>query len=343
MRVLVTGGAGFIGSHLVEALLKEGHDVVVVDDFSQGREANLENGKIFAKKNDVELKIVRASLADPSVWASLDRCEAVFHTASHTSVVNSVFNSALDFQANIDPVPYILKYVTGNSVRYFITASSGGTVYGDAHYFPTDERALVAPKSPHGVTKAFFELYLQAWSAALKQKGDLGDDPSSENFFTWVSLRLGNVYGPRQHASSDGGVIPLFVEELLKGEQARIYGDGSKTRDYIFVGDAVACFMKVFAQAQKMKIDETFNVASGSETEDIEVLDRIVAAISSEYPSMKNLKKQPKFEETRPGEVLRSLLDINKVMSQVGWSPQVAFSDGVQQTVKALLSRNSGS
>lgn len=343
MKVLVTGGAGFIGSHLVEALLKEGHEVVVVDDFSHGREANLESAKTYASENKLSLKVVRASLADPGVWASLEKCEAVFHTASQTSVVNSVFNPAVDFQANIDPVPYILKYITGGDVRFFLTASSGGTVYGDAPYFPTDERALIAPKSPHGVTKAFFEMYLQAWSAALKQKGDLSSEPAAANFFTWASLRLGNVYGPRQQASSDGAVIPLFVEDLLKGEQARIYGDGTKTRDYIFVADVVSCFMRVFDEAQKMEVDETFNVASGNETEDIEVLEKVLEVISLEYPSIKNLKSKPRFEATRPGEVLRSLLDINKAMSQLSWSPKVDFASGVQQTVKGLLKQSQSS
>ncbi len=337
MQILVTGGAGFIGSHLVDALLQRGHDILVIDDFSNGKEDNLASAKLFASQNARKLKVIRASLADPNVWTTLEECEAVFHAASHTSVVQSVYNPGQDFQANIDPIPNLLKYIRTKKVRYFLMASSGGTVYGDAPYFPTDERALVCPLSPHGVTKAFLEIYLQAWTSALKSSGELSSDPNVENYFSWASLRLGNVYGPRQIRNNDGGVVPLFIEDLMTGRQPRIFGDGSKTRDYIYVGDVVSAFMRNFEELQSLKVDEIFNVATGRETKDLEVLDQLVGELQRQFPKLKKLNAKPKFEKRRPGEVMRSLLDTNKIAALLGWSPQVDFEHGIRSTVEAYV------
>ena len=317
----------------MDSLIKLGHNILVVDDFSNGHEENLQEAKNYAASNGLELDIKRASLSDPSVWSGLEACEAIFHTASHTSVVHSVSHPGHDFQSNIDPIPYILKYVRQNNVKFFLMASSGGTVYGDASFYPTDERALVSPLSPHGVTKAFFELYLKAWSSALKQVGDLQDDPKKENFFSWVSLRLGNVYGPRQHANNDGGVIPLFIEELMSGKQPVIFGDGNKTRDYIYVADVVEAFLRAFEEMQILSIDEVFNVATGKETKDSDVLTTVVAALKAQYPNLKNLHEKAKMQSKRPGEVQRSLLDTNKISALLSWMPRVDFADGVRATV----------
>jgi UDP-glucose 4-epimerase len=340
MQILVTGGAGFIGSHLVDALLQLGHNVVVVDDFSHGRESNLAEAKAYAAQNALTLKLVRASLADPSMWSSLGACEAVFHTASHTSVVGSVKNPEQDFQANIDPIPFILKYVRSKKSKYLLTASSGGTVYGDAPYFPTDERALIQPKSPHGVTKAFFELYLQAWTSSLKATQELSDDLKNDNYFSWASLRLGNTYGPRQQPHSDHSVVPLFVEDFLNGRNSIIFGDGSKTRDYIYVGDVVACFLRAFEEMQKLPLDDVFNVATGRETKDLDVFNAVLEALKEQYPNQK-FNAKPQFQARRPGEVTRSLLDINKAAAQLAWEPQVPFKEGVRLTVEAFA-KNQG-
>ena len=340
MRILVTGGAGFIGSHLVDALVKEGHDLVVVDDFSNGKEDNLAEAKSLAAQNGTQFKILRASLADPNVWTSMEECQAVFHTASHTSVVQSVYNPGQDFQANIDPIPNLLKYIRSKKVKYFLMASSGGTVYGDAPYFPTDERALVSPLSPHGVTKAFLEIYLQAWTSALKSSGEIGDDISSDKYFSWASLRLGNVYGPRQVKNNDGCVVPLFIDDLMTGRQPVIYGDGSKTRDYVYVGDVVSAFMASFTELQRMKLDGIYNVATGKETKDLEVLDQIVAEMQSQFPKLKKLNSKPKMEKRRPGEVERSLLDVNKIATFLGWTAQVDFAQGIKLTVEAYNKAN---
>ncbi len=334
MQILVTGGAGFIGSHLVDALLQLGHDVIVVDDFSNGREANLASAKAFAAQNNRGLRMVRASLADPSMWASLDKCEAVFHTASHTSVVGSVKNPEQDFQANIDPVPFILKYIRAKKVRYFLMASSGGTVYGDAPYFPTDERATIKPLSPHGVTKAFFELYLSAWTSSLKAQKELSDDLKNENYFSWVSLRLGNTYGPRQNVHGEGSVVPCFIEDLVNARVPVIYGDGSKTRDYVYVGDVVAAFLRAFEEMQKLALDDVFNIATGRETKDIDVFNEVIGALRTKFPNHK-FDVKPQMQAKRPGEVTRSLLDINKAASQIAWEPQVSFKEGIRLTVEA--------
>jgi UDP-glucose 4-epimerase len=334
MQILVTGGAGFIGSHLVDALLQLGHNVLVVDDFSNGNESNLAHAKAFAAKSGLTLRTVRASLADPSMWSSLEKCDAVFHAASQTSVVGSVKNPEQDFQANIDPVPFLLKYVRSKKVRYLMMASSGGTVYGDAPYYPTDERALIKPLSPHGVTKAFFELYLSAWTSSLKAQKELSDDLKQENYFSWASLRLGNTYGPRQSPSGEGSVVPCFIEDLVNARVPVIYGDGSKSRDYIYVGDVVAAFLRTFEEIQKLALDDVFNIATGRETKDIEVFNEVIGALRTQFPNHK-FDVKPRFEAKRPGEVTRSLLDINKAASQISWEPQVSFKEGVKLTVEA--------
>lgn len=334
MQILVTGGAGFIGSHLVDALLQLGHNVVIVDDFSNGHEANLAHAKAYAVQKGLSLKLIRASLADPSMWSSLDKCDAVFHTASQTSVVGSVKNPEQDFQGNVDPVPYLLKYIRSKKVRYLLMASSGGTVYGDAPYFPTDERALIKPLSPHGVTKAFCELYLSAWTSSLKSQKELSDDLKSEHYFSWASLRLGNTYGPRQNSHTEGSVVPRFVEDLLNARVPIIYGDGSKTRDYIYVGDVVAAFLRSFEEMQKLALDDVFNVATGRETKDIDVFNEVISALRLQFPTHK-FDVKPRMEPKRPGEVTRSLLDINKAASQISWEPQVSFKEGVKLTVDA--------
>jgi UDP-glucose 4-epimerase len=334
MQILVTGGAGFIGSHLVDALLQMGHGVVVVDDFSNGHEANLAAAKAIATQKGLSLKLVRASMADPSMWSSLDKCDAVFHAASQTSVTASVKNPEADFQGNIDPVPFILKYVRSKKVKYLLMASSGGTVYGDAPYFPTDERALIRPLSPHGVTKAFFELYLNAWASSLKTQKELSDDLKNENYFSWVSLRLGNTYGPRQNPNAEGSVIPRFIEDLVNARVPVIYGDGSKTRDYVYVGDVVAAFLRAFSEMQKLPLDEVFNIATGRETKDIEVFNEVIAGLRAQFPNHK-FDVKPRLEAKRPGEVTRSLLDINKAASQLAWEPKVSFKEGIKLTVAA--------
>jgi UDP-glucose 4-epimerase len=334
MQILVTGGAGFIGSHLVDALLQLGHNVLVVDDFSNGNESNLAHAKALAAQQGLTLRTVRASLADPSMWSSLEKCDAVFHAASQTSVVGSVKNPEQDFQANIDPVPFLLKYVRSKKVRYLMMASSGGTVYGDAPYYPTDERALIKPLSPHGVTKAFFELYLSAWTSSLKAQKELSDDLKQENYFSWASLRLGNTYGPRQSPSGEGSVVPCFIEDLVNARVPVIYGDGSKSRDYIYVGDVVSAFMRAFEEIQKLALDDVFNIATGRETKDIEVFNEVIAALRTQFPNHK-FDVKPRLEAKRPGEVTRSLLDINKAASQISWEPQVSFKEGVKLTVEA--------
>jgi len=335
MQILVTGGAGFIGSHLVDALLQLGHDLLVVDDFSNGREANLAEAKAYAAQNGRSLKIIRGSLADPSLWSSMEKTDAVFHTASQTSVVGSVKNPEQDFQANVDPIPFILKYSRSKKVKFFLMASSGGTVYGDAPYFPTDERALIRPLSPHGVTKAFFELYLQAWTMSLKMQNELSNDLKSENYFSWASLRLANTYGPRQQPTSDMAIVPSFISDILNAKRPVIYGDGAKTRDYVYVGDVVACFLRSFEEMQKLPLDDVFNVGTGRETKDVEVFDAVLDTLKAQFPTHK-FDVKPQMEARRPGEVTRSLLDINKAAAQLAWEPQVSFKEGVKLTVEAF-------
>jgi UDP-glucose 4-epimerase len=257
----------------------------------------------------------------------------VLHLAAQTSVVKSVKNPEQDFRTNVDPVSYLLKYVQKKKVRCLVYANTAGALYGEALYFPTDERAVVQPTAPYGATKAFFEIYLRAWALSLKQAAELGNDPKQENYFSWASLRLSNVFGPRQSPKGEAGVLPIFIDHLLRGQEPTIFGDGSKTRDYVYGPDVAQCFVRTLAELDKMPIDDAFNVSSGKETSDMQVFQAVLEAVRTKGAVKVS---QPKFSPIRPGELKKSLIDNNKIGAYLSWRPQMDFAAGVQATVAAF-------
>ncbi|MBS1984428.1 MAG: GDP-mannose 4,6-dehydratase [Bdellovibrionales bacterium] len=342
MKVVVTGGAGFIGSHCVDALLKKGCDVTVIDDFSSGSENNLALAKALSGSG-AKLTILRASIADPSVWTRLGAHDAIFHFAAQTSVTASVQDPRKDFDTNVACVPHILGWIRQNKVKNFLYANTAGALYGDAVVFPTDERSVIKPESPYGVTKAFMEMYLGALTRSLKSAGEWSSDVKSSNFFSWVSLRLGNIYGPRQVTKGEAGVVPIFFETLVRGERPTIFGDGKKTRDYVFVGDVIRAFMAAFDRLQQTAFDEFFNVGTSIETKDIELFDsllRVMHGLAEKPPYAEKIKpslkvKDPHFASIRPGEIVRSQLNIGKIDAFLAWQPKVSLEEGLRQTVEA--------
>jgi len=312
VRALVTGGAGFIGSHLSELLLSEGWQVAVIDDLSTGREENLPPGVEFYRLDLVDRAGVSRAVQD-------FRPEVVFHQAAQASVVRSWEAPARDAQVNLVGLLHLLQASLEVEVKAFVFASSGGVLYGDAEAIPTPETAAKRPLSPYGVAKLAGEHYLYAFQQA---RG-----------LPYVALRYGNVYGPRQDPHGEAGVIAIFGRALLSGEVPTIYGDGHQTRDFIYVED-VARANLLAAQAllsgfQGDTLDgAAFNIGTGRETS--------VLTIFRELARLTGFPGEPRFAPPRPGEVRRSALAGAKAAQALGFTPRVSLAEGLARTVDWL-------
>jgi UDP-glucose 4-epimerase len=299
MRAVVTGGAGFIGSHLVDALADAGHEVLVIDDLSSGRIANLaralSGGVTLEVANVVRARPIRRLLAR-------FRPDVVFHLAAQIDVGRAVTNPVFDARTNVMGTVALLEAARASGTRRFLLASTGGAVYGDAGVIPTPEEAEVAPLSPYGASKAAAEDYLALYE---RQTG-----------LSALSLRLANVYGPRQGAAGEGGVIARFCRARLRGRSAPVFGDGRQTRDFIYVGDVVAAFIA----AAHNETSGAVNIGTGTETTVLEVL--------------LHLGLEPDFQPARSGEVRRSCLDAASARARLGWRPLTMLEDGLARTLE---------
>jgi len=306
MSVLVTGGAGFIGSHLVERLLKEGYSVVVLDDLSSGKTENLDlrNRKLLFLKGDIRNKEI--------VTRALKDVEVVFHLAALIDVPFSIQNPLLVNQVNVCGSLNILEESVKNNVEKFIYASSCA-VYGESQYLPINEEHPTNPLSPYAVSKLAVEKYCQVFNRLHGLKT--------------VSIRLFNVYGPRQKSDSPySGVISRFVHLLRSGELPVIFGDGSQTRDFVYVLDVVDAFYK--AMSSKECVGE-INVGSGKETSI-----RELAKILMEKFGLKNVK--PVFAEPRAGDIKRSWANIEKAKRMLEYEPFFSLKSGLDALIKSL-------
>jgi len=308
MRALVTGGAGFIGSHLAQLLLSEGWEVGVIDDLSTGREGNLPAGVEFYRLDVAEREAVLKAMAD-------FRPEVVFHQAAQASVVRP----ARDAQVNLVGLLHLLQASLEVEVKAFVFASSGGVLYGDAETIPTPETAAKVPLSPYGVAKLAGEHYLYAFQQA---RG-----------LPYVALRYGNVYGPRQDPHGEAGVVAIFGRALLAGEPPTIYGDGHQTRDFVYVEDvARANLLAARALLSGFQGDTldgaAFNIGTGRETS--------VLTIFRELARLTGFSGEPRFAPPRPGEVRRSALAGAKAAQALGFTPRVSLAEGLARTVDWL-------
>lgn len=305
-RVLITGGAGFIGSHVAEAFLAAGHDVSVVDNLSTGRRENLPAGSRFFQAD-----ITSADALD-EVFASA-KPDIIAHLAAQTSVRFSTQDPAHDLRVNVLGTLLLLERAARAGVRQFVFSSSGGALYGDGVPLPTPEGEACRPASPYGVSKLAGEEYL-GW--AQRTFG-----------MACCALRYANVYGPRQDPYGEAGVIAIFTGQMLAGKVPVINGDGLQTRDYVFVSDVVAANLAAAEQG----LSGAYNVGCGVEVTVTELFDRIAA--------LSGYRGARRHGPGMPGEQRRSCLDAGRLREAAGWSPQHDLGRGLALTVAWFAGR----
>ncbi len=300
MKVLVTGGAGFIGSHVADAYLQKGHDVVVVDDLSSGRRENVHPRATF-----VQLDIRDSRLEE--VFRS-GHFDVVNHLAAQMDVRKSVADPLYDASINVLGGLNVFEHARKHGVKKIIFSSTGGAIYGEQDFFPADEQHPLRPLSPYGITKLCTEKYLFYYREVY------GID--------YVILRYANVYGPRQNPHGEAGVVAIFASRLIQGEEPVINGDGKQTRDYTFVGDVV----KANLAALEYRGSDIFNVGTGIET-DVNFLFRTLRAnLNPSCPE--------RHGPAKAGEQLRSVISSSKIQKELGWSPSVSLEEGLRITAE---------
>ena len=294
MRALVTGGAGFIGSNLVDALVDRGDEVVVVDDLSSGKRENVNGSARLVELDIRDADGLRSVFADASP-------EVCFHLAAQADVPTSVRRPDFDAEVNVLGSVRVLQAAGEGTPVVF--SSTGGAIYGECER-PARENDPRLPLSPYGTAKLAAEEYLAAWNRLQGTRH--------------TSLRLGNVYGPRQEAGLEGGVVTIFLDAMAAGHETAIYGDGLQTRDFVFVDDVVAAMLSAEGAGG------VFNVGSGVQTTVAELHERCRAVSGDDRP--------PRMEPPREGDVLRSTLDVSLAKRDLGWRPQVSLDEGLRRT-----------
>jgi|SRR5581483_9628025 len=307
MKTLVTGAAGFIGSTLVDRLLADGHDVVGVDDLSNGKRSNLATADASSAFQFAELDITTPEFGKIVMDSSPD---VVLHLAAQVDVRVSVADPLLDARLNILGTINVCEAARQAGVDKVVFTSSGGTIYGSPTRLPVDESSPTLPGSPYGVSKVTGELYL----AAYREMHNID----------WVSLALGNIYGPRQDPHGEAGVVAIFGTAMLQGRPTKIFGDGTSTRDYVYVDDVVDAFVAAINKGSAQR----FNIGSGVQTS-VRELHSVVAAAAG-------APDEPEFAEPRTGELQAIALDAGAAREVLGWTPAVEFADGVGRTVEWL-------
>ncbi|AEF37920.1 MULTISPECIES: NAD-dependent epimerase/dehydratase family protein [Mycolicibacter] len=305
MRALVTGAAGFIGSSLVDRLRADGHPVVGLDNFATGRATNIEHLAGDADFSFVEADIVTADLAD--VLAQY-RPEVIFHLAAQIDVRHSVADPAFDASVNVVGTIRLAEAARAAGVRKIVHTSSGGSIYGTPPRYPTTEDDPTDPASPYAAGKVAGEIYLNTFRHLYGLQCS--------------AIAPANVYGPRQDPHGEAGVVAIFAQALLQGAPTKVFGDGSNTRDYVFVDDVVDAFVRASGPAGD---GQRFNVGTGVETSDRQLHSAVAAAVGA--------PDDPEFHPPRLGDLKRSCLDVSRAREVLGWQPRVALADGVARTV----------
>ncbi len=305
MKVLVTGGAGFIGSHVVDRLLQAGHEVVVVDNLRTGSRTNLPPG----------VRLYELDILDPKVEAVFEqeRPHVLSHHAAQASVAVSVRDPELDARVNVLGTLHLLRYCVRTGVRHVVFASTGGAIYGEAEAVPCDEEHPARPISPYGVHKLCAEHHLFAWRALYGLRCTV--------------LRYANVYGPRQDPDGEAGVVAIFTAAMLAGKRPVIFGDGLHTRDYVYVEDVAEANLRVIEQG----IEGVYNIGTGIETSTRALFDLLRELTG--YP------EEPAYGPPRPGDVRRISLDCRRAEEAFGWRAKTPLHEGLVRTVAWFRSR----
>lgn len=300
MNILVTGGAGFIGSNVADAFIENGHSVIIIDDFSSGRDENV----------NPKAKVYRMDIRDAGVEKILrdEKIVVMCHHAAQMDVRRSVSDPQFDASVNVLGFLNLMEAGRKHGLKKVIFSSTGGAIYGEQDHFPADESHATRPLSPYGITKLVTEKYLFFYKEVYG--------------IEHVILRYANIYGPRQNPHGEAGVVAIFASKMLKGEQPVINGDGKQTRDYVFVGDVV----KANLLALPYKGSNIFNIGTGIETD-----------VNQLFRHIKNHTGSTCAEEHAPakaGEQMRSVISSKKIHVELGWTPTVTIEEGLKRTVE---------
>ncbi|MBN2379848.1 NAD-dependent epimerase/dehydratase family protein [candidate division WOR-3 bacterium] len=296
-KILVTGGAGFIGSHVAEAYLEAGHQVAVLDNLSTGKKENIPAEATFYHADLTSRKTLETAFSE-------FKPEILNHHAAQISVNRSVREPYFDAEQNILGGINLLQVCAEHEVRRFIFASTGGALYGDAPKIPSPENTQVVPPAPYGIAKACVEHYIRFFT--------------TEHGFESVILRYANVYGPRQDPHGEAGVVAIFAMRSIAGESCVIYGTGDQTRDFVYVKDVARANLAALEVKQG-----TYNVGTGNETS--------INALFAEFKALNDMLEVTN-DDARPGEVFRSALDATRAHKDLGWEPKYDLTTGIRET-----------
>ncbi len=300
MKILVTGGAGFIGSKIADAYIDEGHDVVILDNMSSGKEKNIPE----------KAKFIKGDIRDKSIvdLFEFEQFDLVSHHAGQIDVRRSCVDPFFDAQVNVIGSIAMLDFCRQFKVKKFVFASTGGAIYGQQDTYPASESHQTRPLSPYGIDKRSVEHYIYWYSQVYG--------------FSGTSLRYANVFGPRQNPHGEAGVIAIWCDKMISGEQPVIYGTGAQTRDFVFIDDVVEANLLV------SKLDncyQIYNIGTGSETS--------IRTIFREMNKLFGNKFKEIHEDAQPGEQLRSSINSAKAKLELGWQPRVTLQKGLSKTV----------
>ena len=308
MKALVTGGAGFIGSHVVDALVERGDDVTVVDDLSTGKRENLADGP------GAGAELVEADIRDARAMRDLvDRVrpQVVFHLAAQIDVRKSTADPAWDAGINVVGTINMLQAALEAGVDRFVNTSTGGAIYGEGRILPAPEDHPQAPEAPYGQSKFCAEGYCDLYSRL--------------HGLSTVSLRYGNVYGPRQDPLGEAGVIAIFCGRLLEGKPPTIFGNGEQTRDYVYIGDVVRANLS----AAESHATGAFNIGLGVQTSVLQLVEALREISGTD-------DFHPEFAPPRLGEVQHIAIDPARACGELGWEPHITLRDGLERTLASL-------
>jgi len=307
LKILITGGAGFIGSQIADAFVKAKHSVIVLDNLSSGKTENLNPGAQFIQGDIRDKNLIETLFAE-------HKFDIINHHAAQMDIRKSVDDPIFDAETNIIGSINLLEASVKHTVKRFIFASTGGAIYGEQEYYPADENHPTRPESPYGVAKRSIELYLNYyWKVHGLQH---------------TVFRYANVYGPRQDPHGEAGVVSIFINALLEDHTCTIFGNGGQTRDYLYVGDVVRAHLITI---EKNVGSETFNVSTGIETS-VNDLFAMLATILSDS------KAKAIYAHARKGELERSVCSYAKIEKLFGWKPEVSFHEGLKKTAEYFQS-----